>query len=94
MCACGRAKPRCEGTVREVAASADPVTRTFTVKVALEAKDALPLGSTVSVSPKALDRGACAGDQAAEPRALLKAGRGKQRVGTGQRDHDSQTPAR
>jgi RND family efflux transporter MFP subunit len=46
-----------EGTVREVAASADPVTRTFTVKVALEAKDALPLGTTVSVVPKALDRG-------------------------------------
>jgi RND family efflux transporter MFP subunit len=46
-----------EGTVREVAASADPVTRTFTVKVALEARDALPLGTTVSVVPKALERG-------------------------------------
>ncbi|TAF83275.1 MAG: efflux RND transporter periplasmic adaptor subunit [Curvibacter sp.] len=51
-------KTQVEGTVREVAASADPVTRTFTVKVALEAKDALPLGSTVSVAPKALDRNA------------------------------------
>ncbi|CAM8653625.1 AcrA Membrane-fusion protein [Comamonadaceae bacterium] len=47
-----------EGTVREVAASADPVTRTFTVKVALDGKDALPLGATVSVVPKSLDRGA------------------------------------
>ena len=42
------------GLVREVAASADPVTRTFTVKVALAAKDDLPLGSTVSVLPAAL----------------------------------------
>lgn len=51
-------KTQVEGMVREVAASADPVTRTFTVKVALDAKDALPLGTTVSVLPKALDRGA------------------------------------
>ncbi len=42
------------GVVREVAASADPVTRTFTVKVALQAKDDLTLGSTVSVLPQAL----------------------------------------
>jgi len=41
------------GTVREVAASADPVTRTYAVKVALEAKDDLPLGSTVSVKAAA-----------------------------------------
>lgn len=40
------------GTVREVAASADPVTRTFLVKVAV--KDALALGSTVTVIPQAL----------------------------------------
>ena len=44
------------GMVREVAASADPVTRTFTVKVGLGGPDAWPLGSTVSVLPKALDR--------------------------------------
>lgn len=37
--------------VREVAASADPITRTFTVKAALAGKDDLPLGSTVSVLP-------------------------------------------
>jgi membrane fusion protein, multidrug efflux system len=46
-----------KATVREVAASADPVTRTYLVKVALEGTDTLPLGSTVSVVPQALDRG-------------------------------------
>lgn len=46
-----------KATVREVAASADPVTRTYLVKVALEGKETLPLGSTVSVVPQALDRG-------------------------------------
>ncbi len=46
-----------KGTVREVAASADPVTRTFAVKVALAAADALPLGTTVSVVPAALGHG-------------------------------------
>lgn len=51
-------KTQVEGTVREVAASADPVTRTFVVKVALQAQDALPLGTTVAVVPKALDRSA------------------------------------
>ncbi len=40
-----------KGRVREVAASADPVTRTFGVKVALGAQDDLPLGSTVTVRP-------------------------------------------
>jgi RND family efflux transporter MFP subunit len=44
------------GTVREVAASADPATRTFTVKVAL-AEPAPPLGATVQV----LARGALQG---------------------------------
>ena len=38
-----------KGLVREVAASADPVTRTFSVKVALSAQDAPALGATVSV---------------------------------------------
>jgi len=42
---------RVKALVREVAASADPVTRTFSVKVALAAKDDWPLGSTVSVLP-------------------------------------------
>ena len=43
-------------TVREVAASADPVTRTFTVKAALPAASDLALGSTVSVLPAGLQR--------------------------------------
>lgn len=43
-------------TVREVAASADPVTRTFAVKLALSAGDKLPLGATVTVLPKAFSR--------------------------------------
>lgn len=38
-----------KGLVREVGASADPVTRTFTVKLALQASDRLPLGATVNV---------------------------------------------
>ncbi len=45
-----------QGTVREVAASADPVTRTYAVKVTLAAQaalDALPLGATVYVVPPA-----------------------------------------
>ena len=41
------------GAVREVAALADPVTRTYMVKVALEGAPP-PLGSTVSVAPRAL----------------------------------------
>jgi multidrug efflux system membrane fusion protein len=45
-----------KGTVREVAASTDPVTRTFGVKVSLDAATAPPLGSTVTVVPKATDR--------------------------------------
>lgn len=50
------ANTRLKGTVREVAASADPVTRTFGVKVSLGAKDSLALGTTVSVVPQAFDR--------------------------------------
>lgn len=42
------------GRVREVAASADPVTRTYPVKVSLPAGEAPPLGSTVYVTPAAL----------------------------------------
>lgn len=37
------------GKVRELAASADPVTRTYAVKLALDASERLPLGSTVNV---------------------------------------------
>ena len=42
------------GRVREVAASADPATRTYQVKVAIEGAQMPPLGSTVSVRPQAL----------------------------------------
>jgi RND family efflux transporter MFP subunit len=42
-----------QGRVREVAASADPVTRTYAARLALDAKDDLPLGSTVSVTAAA-----------------------------------------
>lgn len=48
--------PPLQGVVREVAASADPVTRTYAVKVTLAAQqalDALPLGATVYVVPAA-----------------------------------------
>jgi len=38
-----------KGKIRELAASADPVTRTYAVKLALEASAHLPLGATVNV---------------------------------------------
>ena len=38
-----------QGKVRELAASADPVTRTYNVKLGLVASDRLPLGATVNV---------------------------------------------
>lgn len=41
------------GRVREVGASADPVTRTFSIKLALDASESLPLGATVNVQPPA-----------------------------------------
>jgi multidrug efflux pump subunit AcrA (membrane-fusion protein) len=41
-----------------VAASADPVTRTFAVKVMLDAKVQPALGTTMTVVPQALDRSA------------------------------------
>lgn len=40
------------GKVREVSASADPVTRTYQVKVALQGRELPPLGATVTVQPK------------------------------------------
>lgn len=45
-----------QGTVREVAASADAVTRTFTVKVAIDAATSPALGATVYARPQALAR--------------------------------------
>lgn len=38
-----------QGKVRELAASADPVTRTYVVKLALDASERLPLGATINV---------------------------------------------
>jgi multidrug efflux system membrane fusion protein len=43
------------GRVREVAASADPATRTYPVKVSLEGPRQPPLGATVSVLPRVLN---------------------------------------
>jgi multidrug efflux system membrane fusion protein len=40
------------GKVREIASSADPLTRTFAVKAALDEGTAPPLGSTVFATPK------------------------------------------
>ena len=45
-----------EGKVREVAASADAVTRTYTIKVAIDAATAPSLGATVFARPQALSR--------------------------------------
>jgi RND family efflux transporter MFP subunit len=45
------------GTVREVAASADPVTRTYNVKLTMDGRDVLPLGATASVTAAALTPG-------------------------------------
>nr|WP_315224393.1 efflux RND transporter periplasmic adaptor subunit [uncultured Albidiferax sp.] len=47
-------KTTLEGRVREVAASADPMTRTFQVKVSIDQKTAPGLGTTVMVLPQAL----------------------------------------
>ena len=40
------------GTVREVAASSDPVTRTYPVKVSVDSREPPPLGATVYVVPE------------------------------------------
>ncbi|MEO6291440.1 MAG: efflux RND transporter periplasmic adaptor subunit [Burkholderiaceae bacterium] len=42
------------GKIREIAASADPVTRTFAIKVSLAGADAPAIGATVYVAPVAL----------------------------------------
>jgi membrane fusion protein, multidrug efflux system len=41
-----------QGTVRELAASADPLTRTYLAKLAMPAAASLPLGATVYVIPE------------------------------------------
>lgn len=64
-----------EGKIREVAASADPVTRTYAVKVSLPADAQPPLGATVTVVPQALSH---AGAQAIKlpTSALRQEGKG------------------
>ncbi len=52
-----------KGRVREVAASADALSRTFLVKVTLDGAPALPLGSTVSVALPGLGGGGLQGQQ-------------------------------
>lgn len=46
--------PLLQGQIRELAASADPITRTYAVKVALEGSAVPPLGATVYVVPQSL----------------------------------------
>jgi RND family efflux transporter MFP subunit len=71
----GQGGPTLQGRVREIAGSADPVTRTFTVKLALDAGEKLPLGATVNVLAQGLK-----GSQAAVIKlptsALRKEGKG------------------
>ena len=43
-----------QGRIREIAGSADPVTRTYTVKLALDAGEKVPLGATVNVLAQGL----------------------------------------
>jgi RND family efflux transporter MFP subunit len=45
----GNTKQVLQGQVREIGASADPVTRTFTVKLGLVKAESLPLGATLNV---------------------------------------------
>ncbi|WP_019701326.1 efflux RND transporter periplasmic adaptor subunit [Paracidovorax oryzae] len=48
--------PSAHGRIREVAASADPVTRTFLAKVALASDNPPPLGATAYVTPDMPDQ--------------------------------------
>jgi RND family efflux transporter MFP subunit len=60
------------GQVREVAASADPVTRTYAVKVALDPAVQPPLGATVSVLPRAPGRSDAAAQVIKLPTSALR----------------------
>ena len=62
-------------TVREVAASADPVTRTYTVKLTL-AGDAPPLGATVTAVPRAASAQGAAPSIKLPTSALFQQGQG------------------
>jgi multidrug efflux system membrane fusion protein len=58
-----------QGKVREVAASADAVTRTYSVKVGIDAATSPPLGATAYARAAGLAHGGHRGDQAADQRA-------------------------
>lgn len=64
------------GAVREVAASADPVTRTYAVKLALAGGEAPPLGATVYVTPPAAGTAAAPQVIKLPTSALRQEGRG------------------
>ncbi len=66
------------GKIRELAASADPLTRTFAAKMSLEASTNLPLGATVVVLPSS----ALAGVQAIKlpTSALMQSAQGASQV--------------
>ncbi|AVO35303.1 efflux RND transporter periplasmic adaptor subunit [Ottowia oryzae] len=67
---------RFAGTVREVAASADPVTRTYTVKLTLTG-EAPPLGATVTATPRPAGAGAQAASAIKLPTsAIFQQGQG------------------
>ena len=67
---------RFTGTVREVAASADPVTRTYTVKLTLTG-EAPPLGATVTATPRPAGAGAQAASAIKLPTsAIFQQGQG------------------
>ena len=50
----GQGGPTLQGRIREIAGSADPVTRTYTVKLALDAGEKVPLGATLNVLAQGL----------------------------------------
>lgn len=58
------------GTVRELAASADPVTRTFGVKVAIAGERLPPLGATVTVVAQRAGEGSRGGHPPAHQRVV------------------------
>jgi multidrug efflux system membrane fusion protein len=76
-CAPGPGGETLPGQVREVAASADPVTRTFAVKAGIDSAglQAPPLGATVHVVPRRSGSGGLAGHQAADHGAAPGRGR-------------------
>jgi len=67
--------PTLQGRVREISGSADPVTRTFTVKLALEAGEKVPLGATVNVLAQGL-KGSQAAVMKVPTSALRQEGKG------------------